>query len=342
MPPAAPRLLLRRQLGSDTPRLPPSKNLSHVPCKFFRQGLCQAGTSCPFSHDADALLDQLPCKYFQKGNCKFGSKCALAHLLPDGRRVNPRPSHRQRRHRSTPSVSASGVSTPSVSAPSVSAPSDPPTPTAKSPTPTAPVVMPSPAELLLRRPSLRRSPYTLPLLPNTALPLQPSSYTPGGIWATTTANTLPQQRRLSQRLPSWLVFDPRPAGGALLVPGSAPLVLASVPLVLASAPLVLGSTPLVLPSGGSFLLGAGWNGAPELAILDDDDDASMLDRSPVWDEEDCVPLLLSDLLTPQELQRRGLRSNSGVVRRGVFKIPATPADEGLQFYMEEHVAWPGH
>lgn len=67
-----------------------NKNLSHVPCKFYRQGVCQAGNSCPFSHNLDGALgaDKLPCKYFQKGNCKFGLKCALAHFLPDGTRVN--------------------------------------------------------------------------------------------------------------------------------------------------------------------------------------------------------------------------------------------------------------
>lgn len=67
-----------------------NKNLSHVPCKFFRQGICQAGSSCPFSHNLEGTLgaDKLPCKYFQKGNCKFGLKCALAHFLPDGTRVN--------------------------------------------------------------------------------------------------------------------------------------------------------------------------------------------------------------------------------------------------------------
>lgn len=67
-----------------------NKNLSHVPCKFFRQGICQAGSSCPFSHNLDGSLgaDALPCKYFQKGNCKFGLKCALAHFLPDGTRIN--------------------------------------------------------------------------------------------------------------------------------------------------------------------------------------------------------------------------------------------------------------
>ncbi|KAI3404254.2 hypothetical protein KGF56_002893 [Candida oxycetoniae] len=66
------------------------KSLSHVPCKFFKQGICQAGDSCPFSHQVEGALsaDKLPCKYFLKGNCKFGMKCALAHYLPDGTKVN--------------------------------------------------------------------------------------------------------------------------------------------------------------------------------------------------------------------------------------------------------------
>ncbi|KAL7272101.1 hypothetical protein RUND412_005111 [Rhizina undulata] len=73
----------------DASRSPPgSKNLNHVPCKFFRQGACQAGKACPFSHSNDPASDQAPCKYFSKGNCKFGPKCALAHVLPDGRRIN--------------------------------------------------------------------------------------------------------------------------------------------------------------------------------------------------------------------------------------------------------------
>ncbi|KAK6364195.1 hypothetical protein LTS17_012464 [Exophiala oligosperma] len=65
-----------------------SKDTKHVPCKFFRQGACQAGNACPFSHSLDPMSHQAPCKYFMKGNCKFGAKCALAHYLPDGRRVN--------------------------------------------------------------------------------------------------------------------------------------------------------------------------------------------------------------------------------------------------------------
>jgi hypothetical protein len=38
---------------------------SHVPCKFFRQGTCQAGKACPFSHDLASTTDNI-CKYFSK------------------------------------------------------------------------------------------------------------------------------------------------------------------------------------------------------------------------------------------------------------------------------------
>ncbi|KAI1000397.1 hypothetical protein K3495_g7798 [Podosphaera aphanis] len=72
----------------DDSRSPPGRqNTSHVPCKFFRTGACQAGNSCPFSHDLASTTDNI-CKYFAKGNCKFGPKCANIHVLPDGRRVN--------------------------------------------------------------------------------------------------------------------------------------------------------------------------------------------------------------------------------------------------------------
>ncbi|CAG8971378.1 hypothetical protein HYALB_00006928 [Hymenoscyphus albidus] len=73
------------------PTSPPGRqNTSHVPCKFFRQGMCQAGSACPFSHDLASTNDNV-CKYFAKGNCKFGPKCANVHVLPDGRRVNYKP-----------------------------------------------------------------------------------------------------------------------------------------------------------------------------------------------------------------------------------------------------------
>ncbi|TFK46765.1 hypothetical protein OE88DRAFT_1666972 [Heliocybe sulcata] len=60
-----------------------AKDLSHVPCKFFRVGSCTAGSSCPFSHsNAEPGQPKDVCAWFVKGNCKFGHKCALAHILP--------------------------------------------------------------------------------------------------------------------------------------------------------------------------------------------------------------------------------------------------------------------
>lgn len=66
------------------------KDYSHVPCKFFKMGNCQAGSSCPFSHSPDIIssANNLPCKYFAKGNCKFGNKCVNAHVLPNGFKMN--------------------------------------------------------------------------------------------------------------------------------------------------------------------------------------------------------------------------------------------------------------
>lgn len=60
-----------------------TKDLSHVPCKFYKVGGCTAGSSCPFSHAAvDPSAQKDTCAWFIKGNCKFGHKCALAHILP--------------------------------------------------------------------------------------------------------------------------------------------------------------------------------------------------------------------------------------------------------------------
>ncbi|ORX49101.1 hypothetical protein DM01DRAFT_1385246 [Hesseltinella vesiculosa] len=71
--------------GHDTPPLPSKSqskpsNLSHVPCKFFKQGTCTAGANCIFSHNLTPSTETV-CKYFLKGNCKFGSKCALLHTM---------------------------------------------------------------------------------------------------------------------------------------------------------------------------------------------------------------------------------------------------------------------
>ena len=50
--------------SSSTTKGPP--DTSHVPCKFYRQGTCQAGSACPFSHAVDNRGEPPPCKYFAK------------------------------------------------------------------------------------------------------------------------------------------------------------------------------------------------------------------------------------------------------------------------------------
>ncbi|KIY65456.1 hypothetical protein CYLTODRAFT_424313 [Cylindrobasidium torrendii FP15055 ss-10] len=60
-----------------------AKDLSHVPCKFYKVGGCTAGAACPFSHTGTANTGEKDtCAWYVKGNCKFGHKCALAHVLP--------------------------------------------------------------------------------------------------------------------------------------------------------------------------------------------------------------------------------------------------------------------
>ena len=72
----------------DQTRLNVRPDTQHVPCKFYLQGACQAGTTCPFSHDVESTVRPAPCKYFAKGGCKFGRKCALLHITPDGTVIN--------------------------------------------------------------------------------------------------------------------------------------------------------------------------------------------------------------------------------------------------------------
>ncbi|KAF2152663.1 hypothetical protein K461DRAFT_278899 [Myriangium duriaei CBS 260.36] len=103
--------------GFAAARSPPkSKSTSHVPCKFFPLGQCQAGSACQFSHDLDPTTQNAPCKYFSRGSCKFGQSCALLHVLPDGRIIN-RPTRGgtqgyNRRGTNPNNVFAAGPSTP--------------------------------------------------------------------------------------------------------------------------------------------------------------------------------------------------------------------------------------
>lgn len=60
--------LARTWLSSSAPPADADNTIpdtSHVPCKFFRQGACQAGNACPFSHDLGTSAETV-CKYFAK------------------------------------------------------------------------------------------------------------------------------------------------------------------------------------------------------------------------------------------------------------------------------------
>lgn len=76
--------------------------MSHVPCKFYKQGTCTAGANCTFSHSSDLSSESAVCKYFVKGNCKFGTKCALLHTMsPYGNMKPPSLSFTGRRKTTT-------------------------------------------------------------------------------------------------------------------------------------------------------------------------------------------------------------------------------------------------
>ena len=80
-----------RLSSEDVKELKVRSDTQHVPCKFFLQGACQAGRTCPFSHEMESTIRPAPCKYFAKGGCKFGRKCALLHITPDGTVINRAP-----------------------------------------------------------------------------------------------------------------------------------------------------------------------------------------------------------------------------------------------------------
>lgn len=81
--------------GDDRKGAKKAGTTSHVICKFFRQGVCASGASCPFSHEMavpgtvsgeyrtlhmqeliKCLCGQTKpiCQWYTTGNCKFGHK----------------------------------------------------------------------------------------------------------------------------------------------------------------------------------------------------------------------------------------------------------------------------
>ncbi|KAF8320315.1 hypothetical protein DL93DRAFT_1831198 [Clavulina sp. PMI_390] len=95
------------------------KDLSHVPCRFFKAGACTAGASCPFSHaTSEPGQPKGICQWYVKGNCKFGHKCALAHVLPgqpmNMDRKNKRAEQQAAKAGATAAAAGSGGSAPSA------------------------------------------------------------------------------------------------------------------------------------------------------------------------------------------------------------------------------------
>ncbi|PPQ93344.1 hypothetical protein CVT25_014473 [Psilocybe cyanescens] len=94
------------------PAVSKSKDLSHVPCKFFKVGGCTAGSSCPFSHSsAEPGGQKETCTWFIKGNCKFGHKCALAHVLPGQSMAMDRKNKKAAQHAAASASGATATAT---------------------------------------------------------------------------------------------------------------------------------------------------------------------------------------------------------------------------------------
>jgi hypothetical protein len=73
----------RGEMAFGGPRSPPNnKNTSHVPCKFYRQGACQAGKACPFLHSDEPLTERAPCKYFTKVRRHTHTHACTLYMAP--------------------------------------------------------------------------------------------------------------------------------------------------------------------------------------------------------------------------------------------------------------------
>lgn len=57
-------------------------------CHFYRQGTCNKGSDCAFSHDL-GHPDSFLCPYFLKGTCIYGDKCQFDHRMPVGDSSQP-------------------------------------------------------------------------------------------------------------------------------------------------------------------------------------------------------------------------------------------------------------
>jgi hypothetical protein len=57
-------------------------------CRFYANGMCRSGESCPYGHDRSlSNRGTLPCKFFSTGTCAYGNKCRFSHGDPSKARV---------------------------------------------------------------------------------------------------------------------------------------------------------------------------------------------------------------------------------------------------------------
>lgn len=106
-----------REMGFAGPRSPPNNksrsrydaanlhqqfltcaDTSHVPCKFYRQGACQAGKACPFLHSDEPLTERAPCKYFTKVRRALGPRPSHIVLITHPGKLQVWPEMRPRPH----------------------------------------------------------------------------------------------------------------------------------------------------------------------------------------------------------------------------------------------------
>ncbi|CAN6657379.1 hypothetical protein TRVA0_029S01728 [Trichomonascus vanleenenianus] len=281
------------------------KNLSHVPCKFFRQGACQAGNACPFSHSTDSG-ELAPCKYFQKGNCKFGAKCANAHILPDGRRVNHRSGYYNGGSSSNSGGNVNGEKrhhgNQQAQQPQQGQASSQAANTASSATSSVAVPATASSPAAAGSQTVQNAPAP------TMSSLQPQAI-PGSLPATTQLNdfaasgigSIHQNRALSS------LQEQASLRSQQQLQQQQPQPQRAFSRSLSTSVWGGGATGPTERSG-SFTNRTGSLFASSMGLNSDD-----LDESAIEDEdygEDFVPSSLTDLLTPQERQRRGSRPSS--------------------------------
>jgi len=70
-------------------RGPPSQSSSAKPwqkqvlCRFFVNGMCRVGESCPYGHDMSlSNKGTIACKFYATGTCAHGDKCRFSHGDP--------------------------------------------------------------------------------------------------------------------------------------------------------------------------------------------------------------------------------------------------------------------